>query len=178
MPDAVSIDTSRVTAVLDRVIALDGSVAFESIAMQASRVAGVRAEEAVGEYPPPKRAPMPLKYTWADGRRSKFKSLAHQRGFFYLLRAGKIQIPYKRRGRLGASITSEPYVRGRDTGFLIGTNIAYNLLVLGTPKQGQALYHQNHWTPLIERLQREKDAIVSVWAEELLGGIRSYVLND
>lgn len=176
MPDAVSVDVSRVIAVLERVAALDGA-AFDSIAMQASRVAGVRAEEAVGEYPPPKREPMPLKYTWADGRRSKFKSLSHQRGFFYLLRTGKIQIPYKRRGRLGASITSEPYVRGRDTGFLIGTNSEYNLLVLGAPAQGQALYHQNHWTPLIERLQREKGDIANVWAEELFGGIRSYVFG-
>lgn len=58
-------------------------------------------------YPPQSRQPLEMHYTWSNGRKSKFKSLRHQRAFFAMVARGEIVIPYPRTFRLQKAVRVE-----------------------------------------------------------------------
>ena len=85
----------------------------------AGSLAGAKAEEIAGSYPVPSRKPLALWYDRVDAQgrpyKSKFKTMKQQR--FVMRLAAKGKIPYRRTGRLGASITSETHIV--DTGVIV-----------------------------------------------------------
>jgi hypothetical protein len=154
MPDTIIIETAALTALLNRVTALDDNATFQKIGLKAATRAGLVAEQVVGEYPPQRRA------TMKQVRGKTFLTDKQRRYFFWALAKGEIKVPYRRTGRTGQGITSAPFARGDVVGFFIGTNSPGAVYVLGTPRQGQAMYHQDWWTPLAWSVRDNKDLIV------------------
>lgn len=54
-------------------------------------------------YPAHTFAPLPLRYSWNDGKLHKFKSLRAQRGFFAAIADGRAKVPYQRKNDLNES---------------------------------------------------------------------------
>ena len=66
---------------------------------------------------------------------SKFKSRKQQGYFFWALNSGKLQVPYRRTGKLQQEITTESTVADDAVIGRIGTNIAYGPYVIGDDTQ-------------------------------------------
>lgn len=131
---------------------------------QAGRKMGAAAEAQVSEYPPQTHAPLPVNYERVNTSGiiyfSKFKTQKQQGKVFTMIAGG--EIPYRRSGRLGQSITSE-VVEASPTSVTvsIGTNVIYAPRVIGDPQTQQSPYHQGNWTPLQVDMERGEDAIMN-----------------
>lgn len=101
MKTTIRFDASQLTAAFTRLTALyDGRALGRVLDLVAERI------ELLFElyYPPQSRAPLEVRYTWPNGRKSKFKSIRHQRAFFAMLASGRISIPYRRRFALRKAV--------------------------------------------------------------------------
>jgi len=97
------------------------------------------------DYPAPPR-PGSAAPHWTDKQR---------RWFFWALKAGKIQVPYRRTGTLGRTFTTEVRVEGAGVLGAIGTATPYAPWVVGPPQDEaiaiggvqmfQAPIHQGRW---------------------------------
>ncbi len=132
---------------------LDGlsNASLSGIMAFAGKAVGVAAESVVSEYPIASGKPLAKVYTRTNAKgetyQSKFKSLKQQR--FVMALASKGKIPYRRTGLLGRSITSDiANLTPVSVDVLIGSNWADAKYVIGTPDEGQSMYHQGTWTPL------------------------------
>src|SRR5688572_20215443 len=109
MPNLISLDTDKADRAIAQLAALLSGEALHDVLKRAGDRAGVVAESLAGEYPEQSGKPLSPFYMrrLKSGKvvRSKFKSEAQQRKVMALLADGKI--PYRRTGKLGASIVSE-----------------------------------------------------------------------
>jgi hypothetical protein len=141
---------------------------------QAGRKMGAAAEAQVSEYPPQSHAPLPVQYSRTSVQgiplQSKFKSQKQQGKVFVMIAAG--EIPYRRTGRLGQSITSEVVEASpNDVTVSIGTNAEYAPLVIGDPTTQQIPYHRGNWTPLQVDMERGEDAIVQAGYDAMFSAL-------
>jgi hypothetical protein len=159
----MDIQSSKVDALLDnlRQRAPDRKLVLIVLERVARKI-GAAAEASVSAYPPPSGKPMPAVYDRIDAQGNPYKSK---------FKRGEIRIPYRRTGRLGASITSDIEVKSADASAstFVGTNVAYAPYVIGTPgaMPGQAPYHTGTWTPLEDDLLRGQAKITSAAEQEL-----------
>jgi hypothetical protein len=141
---------------------------------QAGLKMGAAAEAQVSEYPPQSHDPMPKQYTRTDasGRiyKSKYRDMAHQHYIFALVAAG--EIPYRRTGRLGQSITSEVMEASpTEVTVSVGTNVTYAPDVIGDPTTQQIPYHRGNWTPLQVDMERGEDAIMQAGYDAMFSAL-------
>jgi hypothetical protein len=142
-----TIDTSQLVK-LATVFSVDTR---KKILAAAGKRMGVAAESVVPQYPKPSGKSLPkiyLRTSAKDGSLfySAFESQAQQGKVFALLKAGNI--PYRRTGTLGRSITSAiSNLTGSSVTVKIGTTIAYAERVIGDDSQ-QSAYHKGHWWQL------------------------------
>lgn len=162
-------------ALIDRCTAIvDDTDERNKMLLYAARVASVKAEEVAGGYPSPSGKPLEVFYERTDtnGRafKSKFKSFRQQRKVFALIKQG--QVPYRRTGRLGTSMTSAAYIV--DTGVVIqvGTNDPKAPFVIG---REQSHYHAGTWPVLQMQIDMHADEIVGVFSVALGGYLRGYI---
>lgn len=138
--------------------------------------AGAKAEEIVGSYPIASGNALPLFYDRVDSQgrpyKSKFKSMRQQR--FVMRLAAKGKIPYRRTGRLGASITHVVEVYPNGVLVNVGTNTPYARYVIGQDGQ-QSHYHTGTWIQLRQTLMDNRAEIVNVFANALIWYIRGYL---
>lgn len=91
-------------------------------------------------------------------RRQPFKTEKQRRYFFWALREGIIQVPYRRTGTLGRKWTTEVSPDGRQG--RVGNNTPYAPLVQGTREQ-QASYHaQGGWRRVDHVARTEQQRVV------------------
>lgn len=165
----------EVLALIDRVTAVvDDTDERNKMLLYAGRIAGVKAEEIAGGYPEPSGKPLEAFYdrTDANGRayKSKFKSFRQQRKVFALIKQGKV--PYRRTGRLGASMTSAAYIIDTDVVIQVGTNDPKAPFVIG---RQQSHYHIGVWPVLQTQIDAHADEIVSIFSAALGGYLRGYI---
>lgn len=155
-------NTPQVNDLLARLRSLDESE-FANAMLDVTRLVGVKLEELVVDYPP-----QPEPRTTPGGVDPE---------------TGEIKKPrkrkrYKRTGRLGASITSEPRQYSNDTWVAaVGSNVVYSPYVIGEPSDnpGQAWFHQGVWTPLRQDILNNLPAIRKLIVEELTRRINAYI---
>lgn len=143
---------------------------------QAGLKMGAAAEAQVSEYPAQTHAPLPIQHTRTSVQgipfQSKFKSQKQQGKVFVLIAEG--DIPYRRSGRLGQSITSDVVsATPADVTVSIGTNVTYSPLVIGDPETEQSPYHKGNWTPLQVDMARGEDAIMQAGYDALFAALES-----
>jgi hypothetical protein len=149
---------------------------LEKALRQAGVKMGVAAEGQVSEYPPQSHAPLPVQYTRTGVQgntfQSKFQSQKQQGKVFAMIAGG--EIPYRRSGRLGQSITSDvENTTPTEVTVSVGTNVTYAPDVIGDPQTQQHPYHQGNWTPLQVDMERGEDTIVQVGYDALFAVLES-----
>lgn len=112
----------------------------------------------VPPYPPPKRGSQP------------FVSERQRRYVMAKIRSG--EIPYRRTGLLGRSITTEVRAIGSGVQGVIGTNTQYSPWVISdeeTPNGlgPQARYHQDHWWTLQGVVRDALPDVFSIFEDRL-----------
>lgn len=161
---------------LDRAAATIDGPALRDGLLYAGRAAGVKMEEIAGEYPEPSGKPLAVFYdrTGVDGRqfKSKFKSLRQQRKVFALIKAGKV--PYRRSGRLGASLTSDAEIVPTGMVIKVGTNTPYARYVIGSEEE-QSHYHRGTWEPLQRKIDDNAAEVIEVFSRTLMNYLRGYL---
>lgn len=136
----VTIDTR---AVLDMLEKADGKALREKMA---NAVADDVVLPALHKYPTPSRKKM----QWASDKARRF--------FFAQLRAGAIQVPYRRTGEYGRSFQKQTI----PDGVALVSHLAYAPYVRGP---GQAAYHKGTWDDLETlALSLEADAALAATA--------------
>jgi hypothetical protein len=144
--------------------------------MYAGNRAGAKMEELASGYPEPSSKPLAEYYDRVDseGRayKSKFKSLRQQR--FVMALGAKGKIPYRRTGRLGASMTSATYLIDRGVVLSVGTNDPAAQYVIGDPET-QNHYFNGVWNSLPTTIRQHTDEILQVFINALGNYLRGYV---
>lgn len=123
------------------------------------------------QYPPQSNTPLAKRYRWPGSRRwHKFKSPQHQRGFFALLKAGKIQIPYRRRFLLQRSLDIQVTAHALGDRYVLLMKFfipdnrrasRYAPFVIGQP-QSRYFRVRTRWQPLTEMLQSRRQGYIEV----------------
>ena len=100
----------------------------------------------------------------AKGEASKHWTDKQRRWFFWALKAGEIEVPYKRTGTLGRRFTTRVKVDGPDISGVIGTDVPYTPWVVGPDesaaitfggvKMYQAPIHRGRWWQFIDVVER------------------------
>lgn len=142
---------SDAITVFDKMINVLSNSSLAGIMAFTGKAVGVAAESVVSEYPEASGKPLAAVYTRTNAKgetyQSKFKTLRQQRKVMALASEGKI--PYRRTGGLGRSITSDiANLTPVSVDVLIGSSWKDAFLVIGTPAEGQSMYHQGTWQPL------------------------------
>lgn len=154
---------------------IDSSDAQGKALLYAGARAGVKAEQIAGGYPEPSGKPLAVFYQRVDANgkayMSKFKSQKQQGKVFSLIKRGKI--PYSRKGKLGASITSRAQLAGEGLLITVGTNLQYAPWVIG--KAEQSHYHAGTWIPLLDKLRTYRGEIVGEFGTSLRGYMAGYL---
>ncbi len=164
-------------ALLDRASALcDNSEALGRALLFAGQRAAVKMEEVAGEYPEPAHKPLATYYdrVMPEGKayKSKFKSMKQQRKVFALIKAGKV--PYRRTGRLGASLTSDAQLTGTGVRLTAGTNAPGAKYPLGKPGE-RSHYFEGVWEPLQAKVDANAAEIIEVFSAALIDYVRGYM---
>ena len=102
-------------------------------------------------YPAQSNAPQP------------FKTERQRRWFFWALKNGIINVPYKRTGIMASSWRATK--RG-DSDWVIENSAAYTALVVGRGTQAQ--YHKNHWWVAQDIIEEETPDLTRKLTEEIL----------
>lgn len=153
------------TQFFDRALKALSDSSLQNVMEVTGRAVGVAAEGFVSEYPEPSGKPLPKIYDRVDAKgrayKSKFKSLRQQR--FVMALGARGGIPYRRTGLLGRSITSDIRdLSPTSVTVAVGTDDPKAKYVIGTPDEGQALYHQGWWTPLQTDLDNHATELAAV----------------
>lgn len=108
-------------------------------------------EEALATYPPPSHKKQP------------FRTVRQRRYFFWALRTGKLQVPYRRTDKLKRGWRARIDLRGTEATLNISNSVDYAEGVMG---KRQWKYHQGTWTqaqvtvkkfePFVQRALREE----------------------
>lgn len=169
-------ELARAEALLADAAALFTPAESGKMLLYAGGRAGVKAEEIAGDYPEASGRPLALYYdrVHPDGTpyKSKFKSLKQQRKVFGLAKKGAI--PFRRTGRLGASMTSEAVLVAMGVVIRVGTNDPGAKWTIGDEGQ-QSRYHAGTWTPLRRKIEARKDEILRVFSDAVRGYIAGYL---
>jgi len=100
-----------------------------------------------------------------------FKTLKQRRFFFYALKAGIIEVPYRRRNQLSKDWTY--VIENNGTLLRVGNNMQYGPLVQGDSSQ-QALFHRrNNWRTITSARDEKFDDV----KRTLESGIRR-IINE
>lgn len=109
-------------------------------------------------YPPPRRQPM------------VFKSPKQRRGFFAKLKAGEIEVPYRRGISPGSRKLGQSWVvEANDHEAIVGTRVNYGPVVQA--REWQARYHQGNWRTEGEVVERYGARAVEIVKETALAGL-------
>lgn len=99
------------------------------------------------------------------GRPQPFKTEKQRRYFFYAIRAGLIQVPYRRTGTLGRKWTTQVSPDGR-TG-RVGNNTPYARVVQDSSYEKYSHYHQvTGWPTAQEVARTEQRAVVGFFERQ------------
>jgi hypothetical protein len=142
-------------------------------------------------YPPQRNTPLPAQYRLPHLRNgyptgsmyaSKFKTFAQQRYFFWALRQGLIQAPYKRRHSAGlaGAISSEVVAANDHVSGAVGINedyAPYARYVVGNDDE-QAAYHQGHWWQFEPTVTRLAETHTDPAAARALDELTAYLLGE
>jgi hypothetical protein len=164
MANRVSVEVKgRAWQKLQDVASIVGDVALEALEEAMWSVCDAVQRDMM-DYPPPRREPLPAVYPMPHMRNgyptgtmymSKFKTFKQQRYFFWALREGLIQVPYRRKRSAGlrGAFHSEVWREGASVVGAVGVNedyAPYARYVIGNDDE-QAEYHKGHWPQLEER---------------------------
>ena len=105
----------------------------------------------LAQYPPQVSRPQP------------FKTDKQRRYFFWALREGRIQVPYRRTGTLGRRWTTEVSPDGREG--RVGNNTPYAKYVQGT-REDQSFYHATGGWRRVDHVARIEERRVVGYFEE------------
>ena len=185
MTGLVEFSTKEVERLLDMIERSLSREELTDLYLKAGKKVGVAAEMfVVDEYPSAPGRPLPQVYSRVtkDGRvyRSKFQSERQQRWFFFALEHDIIKLPYRRTGRLGASVTHRVFFEGSNLLVEIGSNLAYAPFVIGDPEaetsQRQSMYHsETGWEPLSKVVREHDEFLIGVFIGALTEGFASGV---
>lgn len=137
---SIRIDASAVIAALDRV----------SDQRELEGLAGYVADQVV--------LPALMKYPSPSGKAQPFASAASRRFFFAALKSGRLQVPYRRSGNLGAHWAKQPF----SGGMTLQSTEDYSEIVIG---ENQAKYFKGTWPSVTQTaLACEADAALAATA--------------
>lgn len=181
MSDFVILDLniSSINAFIDKLRVLDQTT-FNAIIQRIAERTGLKAEEIASVYPPAKKRKKPKLYMRFRPNGavyySAFKNAKQAYFVMRLIKEGKV--PYRRTGRLGASVTSKVEQRGNVWIITVGTNVSYAPYVLDVPfpRGKQAAIHAYYWTPLAESIQKRQRTILDQTAKDFENAISAYAL--
>ena len=153
---------------LDRTIDRFVSVEYGRAALAAMELTMLFLQGQIPEYPnKPNLPPGTVAKTWTDKQR---------RWFFWALKAGKIDVPYKRTGLLGRRVTSQAERTGTNVTGSVGLDVPYAPWVVGPDKKqaitigGVEMYqqpiHQDRWWQFYDVVYRNLDEAYRVFDEE------------
>lgn len=162
---SLTLDSHAVTEALRNILVMVEPASVNAILEDAGRRIG---RIVTLQYPSPTGDPLRKRYTWANGRRSKFKSHHHQRAFFALLKSGKIRVPYRRTGRLARALEFSTTVQPTGVELHISLDerqAKYARFVVGG-KAEQASYfrRQTQWKPLRILLANQREEMAQALA--------------
>jgi len=110
------------------------------------------------------------RYPPQSHKKMNWKSAKQRRGFFAKLRAGEIDVPYRRgqspgSEKLGASWNITTENRSGHLRSIVGTRVSYAPLVMD--KDRQAAYHKGNW-PTVQDIARDQANNVKRFVEQAL----------
>jgi len=154
-------------------------VVRDDIALDATHKMAVVAETAFAEYPTPSGKPLSKSHEWVSSAGntitdSPFVSEKQQRGFFAGLGAGDVDVPYVRKGTLGASWTSDVKLIPEGVAAVVGTKVPHAPLVIGDEATEQAEYHKGTWTPVNKSVTAMLGDLYSVFIDAVIDGIKRF----
>lgn len=142
-------DTEIIVKGLDELIAKLGRLAAFQNLRQPMADSLNKLWDKVAKYPTP---PEP-------GSFRGFVSAKQRRYFFYALRAGLIQVPYRRTGTLGRRWTMQITQGAESITGILGNNTTYGPWV--QDKTQQATIHQGRWPTAQDVLEKQRAWIVN-----------------
>lgn len=134
---------------LDKLVAKLGRMAAMDAMVQPMRRATERVRDSLGKYPAPPT--FQGHATWMTPKQ--------RRWFFANLRAGTIQVPYRRTGKLGQSWTTRVERTGTGLVGIVGNVRTYAPYV--QDKGRQARIHQGRWPVAQDAIKQNLAAIVA-----------------
>lgn len=121
------------------------------------------AQNFIAKYPPK-----------SSGKRMVFQSEKQRRWFFWALRSGQIEVPYRRSGTLGKSWTTDVRATSENIRGVLGTIRPYAQYV--QDEELQAQMHKGHW-PTVQMLLRAPAARMKQFYEQAIEKTRDWLTN-
>lgn len=121
------------------------------------------AQNFVAKYPPR-----------SSSKRMVFKSDKQRRWFFWALRSGQIDVPYRRTGTLGKSWTTDVRVTSENIRGVLGNVRPYAPYVQDEERQAQM--HKGHW-PTVQMLLRAPAARMQKYFEQAIARTKERLAN-
>lgn len=123
---------------------------------KAVKAAATHVKGKIATYPPVRRGPQP------------FKTDKSRRYFFWALRNGKIDVPYRRGASPGSETLGRKWtISAQDSGLtaVVGNNVSYGRLVQGESQTG---YHKTTgWKTTEQVADEERETVVRMLVEEI-----------
>jgi hypothetical protein len=152
---------------LDALMRKFGSAKVSETIHQATLKSVLYVHSQIPAYPPP---PLPGSFEFVSDKQRRY--------VMWAIKAGTIQVPYRRRhsGGIGGSITTKVSTLGRDMVGTIGTNMVYAPWVISDRAIGdrgpQARIHQGRWWTLQGVFKAAQNSIVEIYRQAIRSMIR------
>ena len=121
------------------------------------------AQNFIAKYPPK-----------SSGKRMVFQSEKQRRWFFWALRTGEIEVPYRRTGTLGKSWTTDVRATSDSIRGVLGNVRPYAPYV--QDEELQAQMHKGHW-PTVQMLLRAPAARMSQFFNQAMERTKEWLAN-
>lgn len=161
MADGIRLDYSDVAKAAAKVEG-GAKVLFDNV-KRATNEALAFAQNFIAKYP-----------SKSSGKRMAFQSEKQRRWFFWALRSGQIEVPYRRTGTLGKSWTTDVNATSDSIRGVLGNVRSYAQYV--QDEELQAQMHKGHW-PTVQMLLRAPAARMGRFFEQAMERTKEWLAN-